>query len=235
MNFSNRDLNSAAALLGGIIAVAAVIILCKVLALPNTDVRITGADPKNAIEAIKLIKDWGVWMAGIQTATLAATGILAKDGVLSFKFGKFHVWALLWTVLFNTAALFFSAWLLTSTSSAMLTVNSDCCKTEIDFYLWPLFAYLKWPDPWLTIGYVALVNHWLWALGILFFGVLTISVAFSRIYQQPPALVQSPIPPDDFVSVLVSALKQDTSRSADLASETPLVGGVASEGSIRSP
>lgn len=222
MTVEKPNWNAAFALLFGVVAVAAVIVACRVFALPNVDVRVAGASSANTIEAIKLMKEWGVWMAGIQTATLAATGILAKEGVLSLKIGRFHVWALLWTVLFNTAALFFSAWLLTSTSSAMLRVNSDCCKNEMDFYLWPLFAYMKNPDEWLTIGYIALVNHWLWATGILLFGVLTIAIALSRIQQSRPLpLVQSVTPPDGYVFVLMPALKERIPAPAEVMTAPP--------------
>ena len=115
----------------------------------------------------------------------------APDGALSFKLSSWQVWILLWTVLFNTAALFFSAWLLTSTSSAMLRVESTWGKINgLDFYGWPLFHFTQGTQclsKWLTIGFVASANHTLWALGILLFGALTVSIVRTRLQQPPPA------------------------------------------------
>ena len=139
-----------------------------------------------AQEALKLMKDWGVWMASIQTGTLAALGIMSKDGLVrQIKFNALESWALIWAAIFNTVALFFSAWQLTATSSVMLRLYENRPDKDYDFYLYPLMNYLGSDPEWkfLTVGFVAAVNHWFWAMGVLAFGVLTVSLV---VHRRPP-------------------------------------------------
>lgn len=131
-----------------------------------------------AKEALSLLKDWAVWMAGIQTATIAALGLMAKDGVPTLKLTAFQSRLAVLVAVFNTLALFFSAWLLTSLSSLMLRVYRPDLK-DFDFYNWPLYAYMDGPSSSMkmfTVGYFAFWNHWLWGIGILLFGALSISM-----------------------------------------------------------
>jgi len=38
-------------------------------------------NPASILEAVKLIKDWAIWVTGIQTGAIAVLGSLMKDGV----------------------------------------------------------------------------------------------------------------------------------------------------------
>lgn len=165
--------------------IVAVIFLSAILQLGRSDSHSdNGATAKGAIAAIALLKDWAVWMAGIQTATLASLGLLAKDGMLAGSLTAWQArWALL-TALFNAAALLFSAWLLTSLSSLMLRACSSYPPSQLtyDFYQWPIYASFegKWYERILRVEFFAFWNHWLWALGILSFGALCVSLVAQR-------------------------------------------------------
>ncbi len=157
----------------------AVLILVSAYLLPKTFfANAVPIDSKEgAKEALSLLKDWAVWMAGIQTATIAALGLLAKDGAPCMKLTALQSHLAVLVALFNTLALFFSAWLLTSLSSLMLRVYSKGIS-NFDFYNWPLYAYME-RSPTMkvfTVGFFAFWNHWLWGIGILAFGALSISL-----------------------------------------------------------
>lgn len=143
---------------------------------------VSGGCKEGAKEALSLLKDWAVWMASIQTATVAALGLLAKESTSTLKLNSFEVRLTILVALFNTVALFFSAWLLTSLSSLMLRVYKDGLA-NYDFYNFTLYAYMEQcpvMQP-LTVGFFAFWNHWLWAIGILLFGVLSISMIVRRL------------------------------------------------------
>lgn len=170
-----------------LVAIVAVIVLSALWTpVPIESGPVDGATAKGAMAAIALLKDWAVWMAGIQTATLASLGLLVRDGMLAGSLTAWQArWALL-TALFNAAALLFSAWLLTSLSSLMLRACSSDQPTY-DFYQWPIYAFLE--GSWfknfslhriLRVEFFAFWNHWLWALGILSFGALCVSLVAQR-------------------------------------------------------
>jgi len=155
------------------------IVLVSAFLLPNSFLTnsICGANKDSAKEALSLLKDWAIWMASIQTATIAALGLLAKDGLLVRTLTRWQArWAIL-VALFNTSALFFSAWLLTSLSSLMLRVYQPGLS-NYDFYNRPLYAYMEGSilGKFLTVAFFAFWNHWLWALGIVSFGALCITL-----------------------------------------------------------
>lgn len=140
------------------------------------------AKPDQALEAIKLLKDWTSWMAGVQTATLAALGILAKDGVLNVQLTERQTSYLIGTVVFAVFALFFSAWLLTATSSLALRVPGCTCTVcsdgrILDFYNYPLYDIFP---RHLTVAFFVACNHWLWAASIVCFGMLALTVITER-------------------------------------------------------
>lgn len=140
-------------------------------------------------EALTLMKDWGVWMAGVQFATLAALGALAKDLAWVQKLSLRQKSLALWAVILNAAALFFSAWLLTALSSMMLRVHADNTK---DIYERALYAFMEtktwaWLDGRLTLGFVCAWNHILWGAGIIAFGTFCASV-----FMDPPRGTPSP-------------------------------------------
>lgn len=184
-----------------IFTVAALIVLLAgvsyALGLEKMHNEVQYADKNSALEAVKLMKDWGVWMASIQTATLAALGILAKEGALSLKPSRTTVCLILVTAICNASALFFSAWLLTSLSSVALHLVGPEFRPAgmtYDFYNLPLWNFANGSrlGDLVTVGYIAACNHWLWAIGILSFGCLTISIAISRA-SAPPQGTPAPV------------------------------------------
>jgi hypothetical protein len=138
-------------------------------------------DAEGAKQAISLLKDWTTWMASIQTATIAALGFLAKDGLSTFKPSTLVVRLGLLVSLFNTVALFFSAWLLTALPSVMLRLSSVTVG-KYDFFNYSLYAYMDKHDSLkvFTLAFFAFWNHWLWAIAIVLFGTLSMVVFIAR-------------------------------------------------------
>lgn len=165
------------ALVSTVILVA--LILISALWLPYSFFAnsVSGGTKETAKEALGVMKDWTVWMASIQTATIAALGLIAKDGLPTLKLSALQVDLVILVTLFNTLALFFSAWLLTSLPSLMLRVYQDNLPSY-DFYNFPLYAYMDNTIKMrrFTVGFFAFWNHWLWGIGILLFGALSVSL-----------------------------------------------------------
>lgn len=157
------------------------VLLLLVFAIFYAGESVPVSSSENAMEAIKLMKDWSSWMAGVQTATLAALGILAKDGVLNVNLTRSQTNYLMATVVFSLFALFFSAWVLTSTSSLALRLpcaGSACAsKQSLDFYNFTLYEIF--PSS-LSVAFFVTCNHWLWGASIISFGMLTIAVIVGR-------------------------------------------------------
>ncbi|MBV4459159.1 hypothetical protein KVG96_14455 [Pseudomonas sp. COR58] len=154
------------------------LILLSVVWLPRSFFAntVSGGTKETAKEALGIMKDWAVWMAGIQTATIAALGLMTKDGIANRGLSTLQIDLAILVALFNTLALFFSAWLLTSLSSLMLRVYQDNLP-NYDFYNFPLYAYMENSTSMrrFTVGFFAFWNHWLWGVGILLFGTLSVS------------------------------------------------------------
>lgn len=138
-------------------------------------------DAEGAKMALTLLKDSTIWMAGIQTATIASLGFLAKDGLVTFSPSRALIRLALLVALLNTLALFCSAWILTALPSLTLRVYSETSKGH-DFFNYPLYAYMENVE-WLrvfTLHFFAFWNHWFWAIGILLFGALGAAIFLSR-------------------------------------------------------
>jgi len=166
---------SIAALLLFIILIA---VCLRIKPFANT---IAKGDDLGAKEALSLLKDTTVWLASIQTATLAALGLLAKDGITSLKLTTHQMRLVIWLVILDSFALFFSAWILTALPAAMLRIYSD--KQKYDFFNLPIYNSVT-DTPFnntLTINFFVTCNHWLWAGAVLVFGVLCVSIAISRV------------------------------------------------------
>jgi len=135
--------------------------------------------------SLKLMKDWAVWMAGIQSATLAAVGLMAKEFDLGKAFCSRPYLRTLaaGSAFFNAVALLFSAWLLTSLSSMMLRVMSEApyhgatslavLSQCFDIYERALYAWGSGDnctqDYRLRLGWIVFWNHILWGAGIFAF------------------------------------------------------------------
>jgi hypothetical protein len=132
---------------------------------------------EGAKEALALLKDSTIWMASIQTATIAALGFLAKDGMPALRLNEIQAKLAVLVLLFNSFALFFSAWLLTALPSLLLRIYNDSLP-DYDFFNLPLYGFMKQYPTFsgFTVHYFAFWNHWLWGVGIVLFGALSISM-----------------------------------------------------------
>jgi preprotein translocase subunit SecG len=163
------------------VAVLLFVVLIAIILSRHEDIISSGSQADaGAKEALGLLKDTTVWLAGIQTATLAALGLIAKDGVTTLMPTQLQIKLSILVALLNSSALFFSAWVLTALPSVTLRVYADPAG-KYDFFNMSL--YNSFPDPVgkvLSVRFFTTCNHWLWALGIILFGWLCISMAISR-------------------------------------------------------
>lgn len=182
-----------------------------------------GRDTRDgAKEALGLMKDSFVWMASIQTATIAALGLLSKEGALALQLSSVQQRLVVLIATCNTAALFFSAWILTALPSIMLRVYENG-TTAFDIYDFTLYEYLGQYNGWdhFTLGFFTFWNHWLWGAGILFFGVFVVSIIAAK---EPKSRDSNPIANTDLRSIVTvsaqpgDALDQQQPASPPVAS-----------------
>ena len=121
-----------------------------------------------AKDAMSLMKDWAVWMAGLQTAVLAALGALVKDGKIH---DSQRIPAIL-AALFNGLALLFTAWTISALPSLMVRMYPSCegdkwkqPGARCDFYEFP---YNGLPDA-PAFAYFSTWQHWFWGFGLVAF------------------------------------------------------------------
>ncbi|NMG67281.1 hypothetical protein GPA19_20270 [Azoarcus indigens] len=120
-----------------------------------------------AKDALEFMKDWAIWMAGIQVATLGAVAALAKDGALTERQKSAAIPA---TIL-NTVGLLFTAWTLSSIPSLLLRMSGPCkeLSTKVagscDFYELPFMDVDIAP----RFAFFSIWQHWLWAAGLCAF------------------------------------------------------------------
>lgn len=134
--------------------------------------------------AIANISEWGKWMAGIQTAGIAALAYFVFDGrgiTQALELNPLQRIAALVGFVYSGAALFFSAWVLSALPSLAIRIHShseEISKSTdavFDIYELTLFDY-----PGLMGGprfaYLLMVKHWLWAIGLLGIGCFTLTL-----------------------------------------------------------
>lgn len=143
--------------------------------------KLSGCDREGAKEALGLLKDTTQWLAGIQTATLAALALIAREGIGSVKPSLGQIRLAIFVAVLNTSALFSSAWVLTALPTVMLRVQSDPVN-NYDFFNLPIYPWFSRNafSQLLTVQFFAFCNHWFWALGVLLSGWLCISMTLSR-------------------------------------------------------
>ncbi|MGB8376850.1 MAG: hypothetical protein WCE70_00045, partial [Rhodanobacteraceae bacterium] len=160
------------------VAVTAVVIPLSAFVLPKTFIAnmVPECTMKGAEQALSLMKDWTIWMASLQTGMIAALGLMLKEGGWIDRLSRCQRRLAVLVALFNSVALLFSAWLLTSLPSVMLRLSRDKLPSY-DFYNFPLYAYMEHSKSMgvFTVGFFVFWNHWLWAFGILAFGLLSAS------------------------------------------------------------
>lgn len=155
--------------------------------------------------AIANISEWGKWMAGIQTAGIAALSYLIA-GDHGFKqptlcMTTFQRYAALIGFVYSGAALFFTAWVLSALPSLAIRIHSHPEEKSngrdavFDIYEQSFFAapgLAGWPH----LAYLLMVKHWLWAIGLIGIGCYTLTVFVNQpsdCTEKPPGAAISSI------------------------------------------
>lgn len=129
-----------------------------------------------AKDSVGFIKDWAVWLVGVQTGAMAAIGFLAKtdlDSTSAFFYKAAGVCAM-WFL--GLSVLSFS-WLLGSLPSVrMRLLGANTADTPVagnDIYVMKVFSVVT--RPYHTVEYLAALAHELCVIGLtsfaLFFGI----------------------------------------------------------------
>ena len=168
------------------VAIVGVIALLVVLLYPPHPTVVTRA---GAEAALNRLTEWAKWMSGIQTAVLGTLGIMSKDHPQAVRSSPAIA-----TVIIMGAALFCSAWILSSLANITLrltevqvqalrtpdaelaSARADHEPTDVDsrFDIYEQRLYepggfwkgLRVP----TLNYAVTLMHWLWGAGLLSFG-----------------------------------------------------------------
>ena len=123
------------------------------------------ASYERALEAIKLLKDWSTWLAGIQTGAIAVVGALLRDG----RPGK-HKWLPPACLTAFSLSLLAAAWLLGTLPRLIfllttgVSTTNDIIAKVIPFYLLP--PYVTSP---VRLGLMVTFEHMFFLIGIALF------------------------------------------------------------------
>jgi hypothetical protein len=110
-----------------------------------------------AVKAIELLKDWSIWMVGIETGAIAITGSLIANG----KGYKTSRWALYAFTSFMTS-IFFASWLLLGLPSVTIRLaaaNPDHTVSVYGMRIFdlipvPVWVFALFQTLWFVIGVV---------------------------------------------------------------------------------
>lgn len=173
----------------------AFVILTLPIFLVVTGVLSTPNPIPTTLEGAKLalanIGEWGKWMAGIQTAGIAALAYLVfeKDSTHLREMTSTSRYAALVGFVYSGAALFCSAWVLSALPSHSIRIcgHPDGATPDVayDVYELPLYGFPSWP----RLGYLLAIKHWLWGIGLLAIGIFTLTL-----FASPSASIQRPSP-----------------------------------------
>jgi hypothetical protein len=83
---------------------------------------------ENAITAAERMKDWSIWLTGLETGTMAAMGLLAKDRHLSLKQRRWAFFALI----FLSLSLLLSVWVVASLPGIILQFDRQNSEPGIN-------------------------------------------------------------------------------------------------------
>jgi hypothetical protein len=145
-------------------AIVLVTLLWDILAA-KSGIPVVAASHEDALEAIKLLKDWSSWLAGIETGAIAAVGALIKDG----RPAK-HKWLLTACLTAFGLSLLAAAWLLATLPRLTLRLKAgtgtenDIIGRVMPFYLLP--PYLTVP---VRVGLMVVYEHVFFIVGIVLF------------------------------------------------------------------
>lgn len=135
---------------------------------------------EGALAALGHIQEWTKWMSGIQTAalTMLVYLVFVKDSVKVRALPPDVWFFVLVTFIFLGSALLCNSWIFSSLSSHSIRIYSvvleegGILSPQFDIYETPAFGW----TPWLTLGYLLSVAHWLWVMGLV-----SLAVAFGRL------------------------------------------------------
>lgn len=124
-----------------------------------------------AIEAVKLLKDWGVWMTTIATAAIAANGFLIQSstGGARSLFASISIFSFVGSVLLD-------AWLIGCLPAVVLTLKYKTEHPDNDIYERSLFSFL--PKRVSRVGFVGNIQHTLFIIAVY---TLALSVHFAPV------------------------------------------------------
>lgn len=132
----------------------------------------------NAVQALDRMASWTTWLTGLQTAAIAAVGLLFKDRELS-DYDKYYGFG---TLLFFGSSILLATWLLSSLPSIQQRLvkkeKENTTFQENDIYTKEIFHFIP-----IQMGGFAGLIHTYFIIGIIFF---TLSV-FSVIKHPTPA------------------------------------------------
>lgn len=117
--------------------------------------------PSYLLESVKLIKDWAIWVTGIQTGAIAILGSLVKDGVPRIHL-KWVVAALIFFVLSILAAVWLVL-LLPSVTEQLYAPNHQDIQPLYDI---PLHHMIP-----IRLGTMATIMHLCFIFGIVCFAM----------------------------------------------------------------
>ena len=104
--------------------------------------------------AMELLKDWSIWMVGLETGILGlVTFIGGKESFFHDKWARFAIFSF-------AGSIFFATWVLAALPDILLRMHS---ATD-NFYRMPIFNWLP-----IQLWMVSSVQHWLFVFGVLFF------------------------------------------------------------------
>jgi len=117
--------------------------------------------PKNiscdlAKDSIDKMKEWGIWMAAIQTGAIAALGALSKGGLCR---GQRTSGTL--SLVFFGSSILAASWLLSSLPSLLLRLDHDSLSALNDIYEKPIYSFIP-----VRVGVVAVLEHTYFLLGV---------------------------------------------------------------------
>ena len=158
---------------------------------------------EGGLAALAQVSDWAEWMAGIQTAALGGMALLVFDkdyAAVRALAGTPRFFALA-AFCYLGAALFCSAWVLSSLPSLVIRLHAvivplssasgalrarravvgangqHSLSGNFDVYEQPLFGWLG-DKHFCTLGYLLALKHWLWSLGLLAMAIFVVSQLF---------------------------------------------------------
>lgn len=126
-----------------------------------------------AIEAVKLIKDWGVWMTTIATAAIAANGILidGTTGAARSVYSSISIFSFAGSVLLD-------AWLIGCLPSIVLGLKPGSTHFDHDIYERSLFRFL--PNRIFRVGFVGNIQHALFVIAVYALAVSAYSAQIGK-------------------------------------------------------